>query len=67
MTLGSTLAADLCLIVWCKACRHQVEPDIAKQVACYGADLSLTEWATQLRRTDCDGRDVDFVVSGSRR
>jgi hypothetical protein len=25
-TLGSTLAAHLCLIVWCKACRHQVSP-----------------------------------------
>ncbi len=66
-TLGTSLAAHLTLIVWCKACRHQVEPDVAEQVARYGADLSLTEWAARLRCTECGGRDVDFVVSGGRR
>jgi hypothetical protein len=66
-TLGSTLEAHLCLIVWCKACRRQVEPDVAEQVKRYGAELPLEEWAARLRCTECDGRDVDFVVSGSRR
>jgi hypothetical protein len=47
-TLGSTLAAHLCLIVWCKACRHQVGPDVAEQVERYGPDLSLPEWAVRL-------------------
>jgi hypothetical protein len=42
-TLGSTLAAHLTLIVWCKACPHQVEPDIAEQVARYGAGLALPD------------------------
>jgi hypothetical protein len=65
--LGGSLAAHLHLIVWCKACRHQVEPDVAEQVARYGAGLALPDWAARLRCTECDGRDVDFVVSGSRR
>ena len=47
-TLGSTLAAHLCLIVWCKACRHQVEPDVAEQVERYGAGLTLPDWAARL-------------------
>jgi hypothetical protein len=32
MTLGGALAAKMRLIVWCKACGHQVEPDLAAQV-----------------------------------
>jgi hypothetical protein len=28
VTLGQALAAQVRLIVWCKGCRHQVEPDI---------------------------------------
>ncbi len=66
-TLGSTLAAHLSLIVWCKACRHQVEPDVAEQVERYGAGLSLPDWAARLRCSECGSREVDFVVSGGRR
>jgi hypothetical protein len=29
MTLGGATAAQLRLIVWCKDCRHQIEPDPA--------------------------------------
>jgi hypothetical protein len=35
MTLGSAAAAHTRLIVWCKDCRHQVEPDVA-EAARYG-------------------------------
>jgi hypothetical protein len=28
MTLGNAAAAKVRLIVWCKACGHQVEPDL---------------------------------------
>jgi hypothetical protein len=66
-TLGSTLKADLDLIVWCKACRHRVEPDVAEQVARYGADLTLLDWQERLVCSRCGGRDIDFVVSGSGR
>jgi hypothetical protein len=63
-TLGSTLAAHLRLIVWCKACRHQVEPDIAEQVDRYGAALPLPEWSTRLICSVCGSQEVDFVVRG---
>jgi hypothetical protein len=66
-TLGSTLAAHLTLIVWCKACRHQVEPDVAEQVECYGAELALPEWSERLVCSACGSREVDFVVSGEKR
>ena len=31
MTLGNAAAAQVRLIVWCKACQHQVEPDPAER------------------------------------
>jgi hypothetical protein len=33
---------------WCKACAR-AEPDIADQVARYGADTAVTDWARRLR------------------
>ena len=66
-TLGTTLKAHLALIVWCKACAHQVEPDLAEQVARYGPDLTLLDWQQRLVCSRRGGRDIDFVVSGSRR
>jgi hypothetical protein len=67
MTLGNALAARVWLVVWCKSCQHKAEPDVADQVARYGADTSVLEWAARLRCSACDGREVDFVVSGARR
>ncbi len=67
MTLGQALAARVRLIVWCKACQHRAEPDIAEQVARYGADTAVIDWASRLRCSACDGREVDFVVSGAAR
>jgi hypothetical protein len=32
MTLGSAAKAHLTLVVWCKDCRHQAEPDLAAMV-----------------------------------
>jgi hypothetical protein len=37
MTLGNAAAAHVRLIVWCKGCQHQVEPDPAEMAARYGA------------------------------
>jgi len=67
MTLGGALAARVRLIVWCKACRHQAEPDVADQVARSGADTTVIDWASRLRCSACDSREVDFVVSGATR
>jgi hypothetical protein len=42
MTLGSAAAARVRLIVWCKECRHQVEPDPAVMAARYGAETPVS-------------------------
>jgi hypothetical protein len=44
MTLGAAAAAQVRLIVWCKACQHQVEPDPAEMAERYGADTSILDW-----------------------
>ena len=67
MTLGNALAAQVRLIVWCKTCWHRAEPDVADQVARYGADLPVPDWARRLRCSACEGHEVDFVVSGAAR
>ena len=48
MTLGNAAAARVRLIVWCKDCQHQVEPDPAEIAARYGAETPTGE----LRRRD---------------
>ena len=37
MTLGGAAKAAVRLIVWCKSCQHQVDPDPAKMVSRHGA------------------------------
>jgi hypothetical protein len=43
MTLGNAAKAGVRLIVWCKTCQHQVEPDPAKQAQRYGAEMPVPE------------------------
>jgi hypothetical protein len=43
MTLRNAAAARVRLIVWCKACCHQVEPDAAEMAERYGADMPVLE------------------------
>ena len=43
MTPGAAAATQVRLILWCKACQHQVEPDPAEMVARYGADTSVLD------------------------
>jgi hypothetical protein len=37
-------SARVRLIVWCKACQHQVEPDPAEMAERYGADTAVLDW-----------------------
>jgi hypothetical protein len=67
MTLGGARAAKVRLIVWCKACGHRAEPDIAEQVAQHGAGMTVLDWAARLVCTRCGERSADFVVSGALR
>jgi hypothetical protein len=67
MTLGNAATAHVRLIVWCKACRHQVEPDPAEQAQRYGAEMPVLEWRERLVCSQCGGRHVEMVVTGERR
>jgi hypothetical protein len=67
MTLGVAAAAQVRLIVWCKACVRQVEPDPGEMAARYGAETSILEWRQRLVCSACGSRQVDMVLSGAQR
>jgi hypothetical protein len=48
MTLGNAAIARARLIVWCKACQHQVKPDPAEMAARCGADTPVLDWRERL-------------------
>ena len=50
MTLGNAAAARVRLIVWCKDCRHRVEPDPAEMAARYGAEMTVPDWSGSCAR-----------------
>jgi hypothetical protein len=47
-TLGSSAAAGVRFIVWCKACGHQIEPDPTEKSERYGAETTLIDWHARL-------------------
>jgi hypothetical protein len=65
-TLGSTAAAEARVIVWCDACRHQVEPEAEALAEKYGATTTVPDWAARLVCSQCGGRKVSFVLTGAR-
>ena len=67
MTLGAAATAGVRLIIWCKECQHQVEPDPAEHARRYGAETSVLDWREKLVCSRCGGRQVDMVVTGTRR
>jgi DNA-directed RNA polymerase subunit RPC12/RpoP len=67
MTLGNAAAARVWLIVWCKECGHQVEPDPAEMAARYGAETPVLDWRERLVCSKCGSREIDMVVTGTKR
>jgi hypothetical protein len=67
MTLGSAAAAQVRLIVWCTGCQHQVAPDPVEMAALYGAEMSVLDWRERLVCSRCGSRQIDMVVSGTKR
>ena len=65
MTLGNTAAAQVRLIVWCKACGHRVEPDPAEMATRYGAETPVLDWRERLVCSRRGGREIDMVVTGT--
>jgi hypothetical protein len=66
-TLGSCAGARVRLIVWCKDCRHRVEPDPAEMAQQYGAATPGPDWRERLICSQCGSRQVDILVSGTNR
>jgi hypothetical protein len=66
-TLGSTAAAGVRIIVWCKACGHQTEPDPATMAERYRVHVPVLVWRGRLSCSRCGGREIDMVLSGQRR
>jgi Zn finger protein HypA/HybF involved in hydrogenase expression len=67
MTLGSAAGAGVRLVIWCRDCNHQVEPDPAEMAARYGAETTVIDWRERLICSGCGSRQIDMVVSGTKR
>jgi hypothetical protein len=67
MTLGSVAGAGVRLIIWCQDCSHQVEPDPEEMAARYGAEMTVIHWRERLVCSRCGSRQIDMVVSGTKR
>jgi hypothetical protein len=67
LTLGNAAAARVRLAVWCKDCRHQVEPDAAAMAERYGAEMSVPDWRERRRCSQCGSSNVDMMVTGTKR
>jgi hypothetical protein len=48
MTLGNAANAKVRLIVLCKTCGNEVEPDAAEMAARYGPDTPVLDWRDRL-------------------
>ena len=64
---GDAAAAHVRLVVWCKACGCESEPDAAEQARWYGPETPVPEWHRRLVCSKCGSRNVDMVVTGTRR
>jgi hypothetical protein len=67
MTLGGAATAGIRIIVWCKACQHQVDPDPAEVAARHAVDRAVLDWRDRLVCSRCGRRQVDMAVIGTER
>jgi hypothetical protein len=67
MTLGNAAKAGVRLIVSCRQCGRQVEPDPAEMAARYGAEMTVCDCVDGLVCSRCAGQQGDFAVTGTER
>ena len=61
-TPRTTLAASyVCVLVWCKSCRHQAPADMQKMIDAGKGDVPLT-WL-RFRSSNCRSSLTDFVCT----
>ena len=56
MTLGNAAAARIWLILWCRYCGHQVEPDPAEMAVRRGPNTSMLDRRQRLVCSRCGSR-----------
>jgi hypothetical protein len=61
------MPAQVRLTVWSKDCGYQVDADPVAMPARYGVNTSVLEWHKRLVCTQCGGREVDMVLTGTKR
>jgi hypothetical protein len=66
MTLGDAAKAGVRLIVWCRDCQYQAEPDPAEMAERYGTETTVIDWRGRLVCSKCRSRQIDMVVSGTK-
>jgi hypothetical protein len=66
-TLGNAAAAGVRVVVWCRDCGRQVEPDPGEMAERYGAETTIPDRHTRLTGSGCGSRQVEFVVTGTER
>jgi hypothetical protein len=64
---GNAAEAGVRLIVWCRECGRQVEPDPAEMAERYGAETAVLDLRDRLVCSGCGSRQVEFVVTGTER
>jgi len=52
---------------WRHDCGHQVEADPAERAERSGAEMTVPEWRERLVCSKCGSREIDMVVTGSKR
>ena len=67
MTHGNAAAARVRLIVWCKDCQHQIEPDPAEVAARYSVETPVLDWREPARLFSLWQSEVDMVVTRTKR
>jgi len=67
MTLGNAASAQVRLIVWCRECGHQVEPDPSEMAQRYSPEMTVIDWSKRLVCSACGSRNTDMVVTGTER
>jgi len=68
MTLGQALAARVLRHLFGNIRLRPVSAALAPHdQPHHSAGMTVIDWAAHLRCQDCDGREVDFVISGAAR
>jgi hypothetical protein len=67
MTVGAAAVARVRIIVWCKACSHRAELDLAGMAERYGAETVVLDWRDRLVCSHCGSGNIDMVVTGTER